>query len=104
MLAGQLVEFFPQLAVQDWFSRRIAPAHREPLRQKLRNPTLDLLRVGEHSDSARSRQHSQSGDHGREFHPIIGEPGIAAQHAFPSSALENAGPAARTRISGSGAI
>jgi hypothetical protein len=56
MLAGQLIEFFPKLAVQDWFSGVIAPAHRAPSRQKLRNTAPDVLRISKPGDNSRPRQ------------------------------------------------
>ena len=89
----------PSTRVQHWFSRQIAPAPRAPSRQKLRYPAPDVLRIGKHSDHAWPRQCRNPANTHRQF-PLImrRERGIAVQYAFPHAALENACPAARTRI------
>ncbi len=72
---------------------------RAPSRKKLRDPAPDVLRIGKHGDHAWPRQCRNPANTHRQFPLIIRrERGIAVQHAFPSAALENACPAARTRI------
>ena len=83
MFAGQRVEFFP-LAVQHWFSRRIAPDHRTPSRQKLADAGPDVVRIVKRGDHTGPRQRSQSGDRGGQFHPVIRSESDFAQYAFPS--------------------
>ena len=48
MPAGQLVEFFLQLALQHWSSRLIAQS-----RQTFRDTGPDVVRIGEHGDHGR---------------------------------------------------
>ena len=99
MLAGQLVEDLPSTRGSTLVFPPNCASPRAPSRQKLRDPAPDVLRIGKHGDHAWPRQCRNPANTHRQFPLIIRrERGIAVQHAFPSAALENACPAARTRI------
>src|SRR5713101_2581806 len=99
VVAGQLLEFLPQIPVHHWLSIGDSPAVGLPPRKELGDSTAYILRIGHQGDLAGTIQSPQSFNGRDQFHPIVGRVRhTTLQDPLMLTAPEDARPASGTGV------
>src|SRR5258708_7121709 len=99
VVAGQLLEFLPQIPIHHRLSSGGSPAVQLPPRKELGDSAAYILRVGQHGDLAGTLQSPQPLNGCDQFHPIVGRVRhTTLQHPLMLTAPKNARPASGTGV------
>src|SRR5580692_11280140 len=99
VVAGQLLEFLPQISIHHWLSSGGSPAVGLPPRKELGDSSAYILGVGQHGDLAGTLQSPQPLNDCDQFHPIVGRVRhTTLQDPLMLTAPKDARPASGTGI------
>src|SRR6266545_4291909 len=102
---SQVVQFVPQVLVDDGLLIRCHPAAPLPVVDPGCNTVLEIFRIGDHLDLTRLFERAQPPDGGGQLHAVVGGAGLTAV-AFtrPGLVSQDVSPTSGTWIADAGSI